>query len=102
MGDDGYNAITDNMMGAMGHKRTDVPSAPTDTINHPSHYKQGGIETIDCIASVVAGYNVTVGYCIGNVVKYCARAPFKGKRLEDLRKAEWYLQRAIRLIGGVE
>ena len=61
----------------------------TDPINHPAHYKIGGIETIDFIEAKNLGYN------LGNVVKYITRADHKGNKLEDLRKAQWYLTRAI-------
>ena len=60
-----------------------------DTVNHPAHYKIGGIETIDFIEAKNLGYN------LGNVVKYITRADHKGNKLEDLRKSQWYLTRAI-------
>ena len=59
-----------------------------DAIN-PNHYKTGGIETIDFIRAKNLGYN------LGNAVKYISRAPYKGKQLEDLRKAKWYIEREI-------
>ena len=62
---------------------------PADPVNHPPHYKSGGIETIDFIES--KGLN----YRLGNVVKYITRADHKGNRQEDLKKALWYLQREI-------
>jgi predicted DNA-binding protein YlxM (UPF0122 family) len=62
---------------------------PTDNVNHPAHYKVGGIETIDFIEAKGFGYN------IGNVVKYLSRADNKGNREEDLLKARWYLNREI-------
>jgi hypothetical protein len=60
-----------------------------DPVNHPAHYKVGGIETIDFIEAKKLGYN------LGNVVKYLTRADHKGNKLEDLRKAQWYLTREI-------
>lgn len=64
--------------------------APTaDPVNHPPHYKTGGIETIDFIEA--KGLN----YHLGNVIKYITRADHKGNRKEDLQKALWYLQREI-------
>jgi len=60
-----------------------------DNVNHPAHYKVGGIETIDFIEAKKLGYN------LGNVVKYLTRADHKGNKLEDLRKAQWYLCREI-------
>ena len=61
----------------------------TDPVDHPAHYKVGGIETIDFIEAKKLNYN------IGNVVKYLTRADYKGNKLEDLRKAQWYLTREI-------
>ena len=58
-------------------------------VNHPAHYKVGGIETIDFIEAKKLGYN------LGNVVKYITRADHKDNKLEDLRKAQWYLTREI-------
>jgi hypothetical protein len=63
--------------------------ALTDNVNHPAHYKVGGIETIDFIEAKQLGYN------LGNVVKYVSRARYKVGLLEDLKKAEWYLKREI-------
>jgi hypothetical protein len=60
-----------------------------DPVNHPAHYKVGGIETIDFIEAKKLNYN------IGNVVKYLTRADHKGNRKQDLEKAMWYLTREI-------
>lgn len=61
----------------------------SERVNHPYHYNQGRIEVIDFIEDQGLGFN------LGNVVKYVARAEHKGKELEDLKKALWYLQREI-------
>lgn len=62
-----------------------------DTVNHPPHYRAGGIETIDFIEAK------DLNYRLGNVVKYVSRAGKKmnSDPLEDLEKALWYLQREI-------
>lgn len=60
-----------------------------DNVNHPPHYKVGGIEVIDFIESKGLTYN------LGNVVKYVSRADHKGNKLEDLKKAQWYLNREV-------
>lgn len=65
-----------------------VPPAP-DMVNHPPHYKVGGIETIDFIEAKQLNYN------LGNVVKYITRADHKGERTENLQKALWYLNREL-------
>ena len=60
-----------------------------DSVNHPAHYKVGGIETIDFIEAKGLTYH------LGNAVKYISRADHKGNRLQDLEKAKWYIDRAI-------
>ena len=64
---------------------------PADPVNRPTHYTHGGIEVIDFIEAK------SLGYHLGNVVKYISRAGLKGtdKGREDLLKAQWYLNRAI-------
>lgn len=65
------------------------------TVDHPSHYRRDtGIEAIDAIEAWGLGFN------LGNVVKYIARAGHKGDALEDLEKARWYLSREIESRGG--
>ena len=64
-----------------------------DNVNHPPHYTQGGIECIEAIkAATGSGF---IKYCTGNVIKYLWRYDNKGG-LEDLKKAAWYLDRAIK------
>lgn len=65
------------------------PKPIADMVNHPPHYKAGGIETIDFIEAKKLNYN------LGNVVKYVSRADHKSRRVEDLKKAKWYLEREI-------
>jgi len=78
------------MQSAEIKKALDIVSTHhTDMVNHPPHYKAGGIETIDFIEAKELGYH------LGNVVKYITRADHKGNKLEDLKKAQWYLSRAI-------
>jgi hypothetical protein len=58
-------------------------------VNHPKHYNTGKIEVIDAIEEW------EMGFCDGNVIKYVARHKHKGKPIEDLKKAKWYLERLI-------
>lgn len=58
-----------------------------DPVNLPSHYTKLPVECID----VTEHFN----FALGNAIKYIWRADHKGKPLEDLRKAVWYLQREI-------
>ena len=63
-----------------------------DTVNHPKHYTQGKIECIDYIEDKQLGFH------LGNAVKYITRAGIKSSdKIEDLRKAIWYINRYIQL-----
>ena len=74
-----------------------------DAVNKPRHYNFGLIEVIDFIKQVVNTHkNPYAGYCIGNVIKYTARAMVKGKPVEDLQKAGYYLNEAIKIISESE
>lgn len=66
-----------------------------DPIN-PTHYTSGGIETIDYIQAKL-GDDGVMAFCLGNVIKYVSRAGKKdiSTELEDLKKAQWYLNKAV-------
>ena len=66
-----------------------------DMVNRPDHYMQGSIETIDGIQAALAPEEFH-GYCKGNALKYIWRERHKGQK-ESLKKAIWYLNRAINL-----
>lgn len=55
-----------------------------DPVNHPAHYTQYEHEVIELTSKL--------DFALGNAVKYILRAPYKGKRVEDLKKARWYVQ----------
>lgn len=67
-----------------------------DAVNHPNHYTDGGIETIDFIEAKKLPYH------LGNAVKYISRAGKKdqNKTIEDLQKAVWYIERYIKVLEG--
>lgn len=66
------------------------PEEP-DAVNHPTHYTTGDIECIDAIKSAVKDFE---SYCIGNAIKYLWRYRHKNG-IEDLRKADFYINRVI-------
>ena len=66
-----------------------------DMIQKPPHYNKFTFQPIDIIAEVTNYYEGSTAFHIGTVLKYLCRAPFKGKLLEDLKKANYYLTRAI-------
>ena len=67
-----------------------------DVVNHPAHYTDGNIEVINFIE------DKNLGFCLGNAVKYIARAGKKDpdKEVEDLQKAAWYINRRIEELTG--
>ena len=68
--------------------KPEVEAAP-DVINHPAHYKVGGIETIDFIKAKLTPEEFK-GYLLGNVLKYASRAGHKDNAVQDAGKLAWY------------
>jgi dCTP deaminase len=66
-------------------------------VDHPKHYNMGAIETIEFIDQVCAHYRGDEAFSIGSALRYLARAPHKNAKLEDLKKAAWYINHVIRL-----
>lgn len=62
-----------------------------DPVNHPAHYTYGGIECIDYIFALGLGEN----FCKGNAIKYISRAGHKDNKVQDLKKAVWYINKLI-------
>ena len=69
-----------------------------EMVNHPKHYNTGKYEVIDVIE------DWDLNFALGNAVKYIARCNYKENKLQDLKKALWYLQHEIDKIekGGVQ
>ena len=63
-----------------------------DMVNNPTHYTQGSIEVIDFIN------DQSLDYMEGNVVKYVCRYKYKNG-LEDLKKAQWYINKLVEHYG---
>ena len=71
-------------------KKVDALYKKPDLVNHPPHYKAGGIEVIDFIEAK------DLNFRLANVVKYVSRAGKKDSDpVQDLEKAAWYLKREI-------
>ena len=60
-----------------------------EKVCHPKHYNEhpSGVECIDIVEHM--------SFNLGNAIKYIWRAPYKGRMVEDLEKAIWYLNREI-------
>lgn len=63
-----------------------------DNVNSPAHYRQGGIECIEAIKASMSEEGFK-DYLKGNVMKYIWRYEHKGRAIEDIEKAMWYLNR---------
>lgn len=81
-----------------------------ETVNHPQHYQGASIETRhilnrlglslialeqECIFVIERFPLIYGGFHMGNALKYLWRCGQKCDRVEDLKKAKWYLQRYL-------
>lgn len=66
-----------------------------EMVNHPPHYNKGAIETLDVIEDIVQFYKGTDAWSVGNVLRYLSRAPHKGNFVEDLKKAQFYMNNLL-------
>jgi hypothetical protein len=69
----------------------------SDDVNHPEHYKIGGIETIDYMQAKSSPEEFT-GHLRLTAIKYLSRGPYKEDALKDYRKAAWYLNKLIEVM----
>ena len=83
-----------NMQSGMGTK----PIFKPDMVNHPPHYTNSTSEMYETI-KVIEAWGLDKDFCLGNVVKYISRWDKKGDPVENLKKAQWYLNRKIENLG---
>ena len=81
------------------HEYDEDKGSPVDPVNKPAHYGDGAIECIDYMKDNM-DHMMFMGYLEGNAKKYMHRYRYKGKPVEDLRKAGWYLDRLIDEMEG--
>ena len=92
----GFQSVVTNALAAMLDK---YECKSSGVISHPSHYRSdSGFEAIDVIEAWNLGFN------LGNALKYISRAGLKDKNreIEDLEKAQWYLNREIERIRSAK
>jgi uncharacterized protein DUF3310 len=63
----------------------------SEAVNHPQYY--GGEDNPYEAIKVIEAWKL--GFCLGNTIKYIARAGKKDATVQDLKKARWYLDREI-------
>ena len=73
----------------------------TDLVNHPPHYTVGNIECIDYLKDSMNGV-AFIGFLEGNAKKYLHRYNYKGSKISDLQKAQYYLNKLIETIKEFE
>lgn len=72
-----------------------------DPVNKPIHYNTGdGVECIEYIKQVL-GPKGFVDYCHGNMIKYQHRYKYKQKPVEDMEKAQWYLNKMVETLKEI-
>tara|TARA_Y100001963_G_scaffold111580_1_gene154379 strand:- start:527 stop:997 length:471 start_codon:yes stop_codon:yes gene_type:complete len=83
------------------HHQTDhianVAKQLDDNVNSPSHYNSGAVECIDAIEAMLSPEEY-IGYLRGNSLKYRWRFRYKGKPVEDIKKANWYEERLLKFM----
>jgi len=79
-----------NWIGTAEPSEAIIPVEDNNPVTHPSHYTQGKYEVIDVI------YDWDLPYPLDNTVKYIARFRYKDNPLEDLKKAQFYLDYYIK------
>lgn len=72
----------------------------TNEVVHPEHYTQGKVECIDALESATRDKVGIEAVCTANVIKYVWRYNAKGKPVQDLLKARWYLDRLIAAVDS--
>lgn len=90
-----YWSFTDEMFEGLAKPTVEAPTSPSegvpevDMVNHPPHYQNGGIETLDVIRMSMSRKQFK-GYLKGQIMKYRERAQFKGNPEQDYAKAKFY------------
>lgn len=88
-----------------GFGRSKMSQKKVDSIKNvfvPNHYKEGPVETIEILESIVSSENRKLTpkqkFCVAQAVRYLLRAGLKGTEedtLKDLQKADNYVHRAL-------
>ena len=109
----GINNTTAEMWDALRKKHSPIENNPLtnalnsyaaeaekeaeDMVTAPRHYNTGNIECIDAIEESMSSVAFK-GYLKGNCMKYLWRYDYKGKQVEDLKKAGWYLNKLTEIV----
>lgn len=71
---------------------TNIPILNQDNewVDHPPHYNLDGMEAIDIIRATL-DHDEYKGFLKGNALKYLLREGRKNNRIQDVEKAQWYM-----------
>lgn len=72
-----------------------------EMVNSPNHYNQSSIECIDAMEAAF-GKEAVINFCTLNAFKYIWRCDAKFNKIEDLKKANWYINKTINLLEQKE
>jgi hypothetical protein len=89
--------LKDFLSKAQEHFYSDEKLAKEDVVNSPPHYNKGGVECIEALQAALTVEEFE-GYLKGNAMKYLWRCNLKNNKLQDLHKAQWYLNRLVTTI----
>jgi len=97
-----YADFSDEQMADMMRRMTESqgagqPAITADMVNHPPHYTQGGMETID-IMEAKATPEEFKGHLKLTALKYLTRAGHKESELQDAKKTQWYVNRWVKTL----
>lgn len=85
------HACVDRMHATLHNTPEESTMSKDDSVNHPPYY--GGADNPYEAIRVIEAWDL--GFHLGSAVKYIARAGKKGDIIEDLKKAQWYIEREI-------
>lgn len=86
--------VPQKCLGKIEETKGEKMNTDKEMINHPPHYTVGKVECIDAIESATTCLQGIEAVCTANIIKYVWRWKFKNG-VEDLEKAEWYLNKLI-------
>ena len=92
-----WDRVRDRKTGLEAWAQAAEEEAAEDMVGAPRHYNTGNIECIDAIEESMSSVAFK-GYLKGNCMKYLWRYDYKGKQVEDLQKAGWYLNKLTMMV----
>lgn len=93
--------LPEHLFGATHACEWPTADKTNDAVQHPSHYTQGKVECIEALESATAGLSGIEAVCTANAIKYLWRWKRKNG-IEDVKKAQWYINHLIKHLEGEE